>query len=222
MDTSLAIIPDTAFTVLDNNVQPEKDSSFNLSKDTAIRYFQAFHHVRIYNDSVQAVCDSLFYSSEDSTFRLFKDPLVFSSKSQIAGDTIFLFTKNKKASRVYVFEKGIIINEVNKQMYNQVAGRTLNGYFKDGQLDYMRVKGSPAESVFYPQDDDSAITGMNRCHGDVIDIYFANKEVNKVKFVNDVTGALYPLYQIPEDQKKLPLFNWQDARRPKNKLELFE
>ena len=222
LDTSLAIIPDTAFTVLDNNVQPEKDSSFNLSKDTAIRYFQAFHHVRIYNDSVQAVCDSLFYSSEDSTFRLFKDPLVFSSKSQIAGDTIFLFTKNKKASRVYVFEKGIIINEVNKQMYNQVAGRTLNGYFKDGQLDYMRVKGSPAESVFYPQDDDSAITGMNRCHGDVIDIYFANKEVNKVKFVNDVTGALYPLYQIPEDQKKLPLFNWQDARRPKNKLELFE
>lgn len=222
LDTSITIPDDTTFTALNDNNQPGTDTSFNLSKDTAIRYFQAFHHVRIYNDSVQAVCDSLFYSSEDSTFRLFKDPLVFSSKSQIAGDTIFLFTKNKKASRVYVFEKGIIINEVNRQLYNQVAGRTLNGYFKEGQLDYMRVKGSPAESIFYPQDDDSAITGMNRCHGDVIDIYFANKEVNKVKFVNDVTGALYPLYQIPEDQKKLPLFNWQDARRPKNKLELFE
>ncbi len=222
LDTSLVIPDDTTFTASGNNNQPNADTSFNLSKDTAIRYFQAFHHVRIYNDSVQAVCDSLFYSSEDSTFRLFKDPLVFSSKSQIAGDTIFLFTKNKKASRVYVFEKGIIINEVNRQLYNQVAGRTLNGYFKEGQLDYMRVKGSPAESIFYPQDDDSAITGMNRCHGDVIDIYFANKEVNKVKFINDVTGALYPLYQIPEDQKKLPLFNWQDARRPKNKLELFE
>jgi OstA-like protein len=222
LDTTL-VEPDAASTdTLNNSSLPVQDSSFNLSKDTAIRYFQAFHHVRIYNDSVQAVCDSLFYSSQDSTFRMFKDPLVFSSKSQIAGDTIFLFTKNKKASRVYVFEKGIIINEVNKQMYNQVAGRTLNGYFKYGQLDYMRVKGSPAESIFYPQDDDSAITGMNRCHGDVIDIYFVNKEVNKVKFVNDVTGALYPLYQIPEDQKKLPLFNWQDARRPKNKLELFE
>ena len=66
-----------------------------------------------------------------------------------------------------MFEKGIIINEVNKQMYNQVAGRTLNGYFKDGQLDYMRVKGSPAESVFYPQDDDSAYTGMNRSSSDI-------------------------------------------------------
>jgi len=222
LDTSMAVTGDTALNTLNQNNQLTRDTSFNLSKDTAIRFFQAFHHVRIYNDSVQAVCDSLFYSSEDSTFRMFKDPLVFSSKSQIAGDTIFLFTKNKKASRVYVFEKGIIINEVNKQMYNQVAGRTLNGYFKDGQLDYMRVKGSPAESIFYPQDDDSAITGMNRAHGDVIDIYFENKEVNKVKFVNDVSGALYPMYQIPEDQKKLPLFNWQDARRPRNKLELFE
>ncbi len=222
LDTTIAVTKDTSYTVVNENKQLTKDTTINISKDTAIRFFQAFHHVRIYNDSIQAVCDSLFYSSEDSTFRLFHDPLVFSNKSQISGDTIFLYTKNKKASRVYVFEKGIIINEVNKQMYNQVQGRTLNGYFKDGELDYMRVKGSPAESIFYPQDEDSAITGMNRSSGDVIDIYFVEKEVNKVKFIKDVTGALYPLNQIPEDQKKLPLFNWQDAKRPKNKLELFE
>ena len=200
----------------------EKDTSFNLSKDTVIRFFQAFHHVRIFNDSMQAVSDSLFYSSEDSTFRLYKEPIVFSNKSQISGDTIYLFTKNKKASRAYVFYNGMLVNEVNKQMYNQIAGRTLNGYFKDGAMDYVRAKGSPAESIFYPQDDDSAITGMNRSTGDVIDIYFVNKEVNKVKFVNDVNGVLYPVTQIPEGEKLLPLFKWEDARRPKNKLELFE
>lgn len=220
LDTS-SVVTDTALAMSNEDIL-QTDTTVNISRDTIIRYFQAFNHVRIYNDSIQAVCDSLFYTSEDSTFRLFKDPLVFSNKSQIAGDTIFLYTKNKKASRVYVFEKGIIINEINKQMYNQVAGRTLNGYFKEGQMDYMRVKGSPAESVFYPQDDDSAITGINRCSGDVIDIYFKNKEVNKVKFVNDVNGALYPLSQAPEDQKRLSLFNWQDARRPKTKWELFE
>ena len=205
-----------------SNVLIAKDTTVNLNADTAIRYFQAFHHVRIFNDSLQAVCDSLFYSSADSIFRLYKDPLVFSNKSQIAGDTINLYTKNKKADRIHVFNNGIIINEVNKQMYNQIGGRTMNGYFKDGALDYMRVKGSPAESVFYPQDEDSAFTGMNRCKGDVIDIYFVDKAVNKVKFVNDVDGTLYPISQIPEDQKYLAKFKWQDARRPKNKLELFE
>jgi lipopolysaccharide export system protein LptA len=224
LDTAIVSIKDSI--AIDKNTASDeplkKDTAINISKDTAIRYFQAFHHVRIYNDSLQAVCDSLFYSSEDSVFRMFQDPLVFSKKSQISGDTIYLYTKNKKADRVYVFDNGIIINELNKQIYNQVGGRTLNGYFKNGAMDYMRVKGSPAESVFYPQDDDSAFTGMNRCKGDVIDVYFVDKAVNKVKFVNDVDGTLYPMNQIPEDQKRLNKFKWLDARRPKNKLELFE
>ncbi|MBL0359064.1 MAG: LPS export ABC transporter periplasmic protein LptC [Chitinophagaceae bacterium] len=224
LDTTMAAMKDTA-QLSDNNIADallKKDTTINLSKDTAIRYFQAFHHVRIYNDSLQAVCDSLFYSSEDSVFRLYQDPLVFSKRSQISGDTIHLYTKNKKADRIYVFDNGIIINELNAEMYNQIGGRTLNGYFKDGGLDYMRVKGSPAESVFYPQDDDSAYTGMNRCKGDVIDIYFIDKAVNKVKFINDVDGTLYPMNQVPDDQKRLARFKWEDARRPKNKLELFE
>ena len=80
-------------------------------------------------------------------------------------------------------------------MYNQIGGRTLNGYFMDGNIDYVRVKGSPAESIFYPQDDDSAYIGMNRSSGDVIDIYFVKKELNKVKFVNNVDGVLYPIRQ---------------------------
>ena len=199
-----------------------KTTVINRPKDTAIRYFIAFHKVRIFNDSLQSVCDSLYYTSEDSIFRLFKDPLVFSNKSQIAGDTIYMYTKNKKAERLYVFENGIIINKANEKMYNQIAGRTLNGYFKNGELDYMRAKGSPAESVFYPQDDDSAYIGMNRSKGDVIDIYFLNKEVNKIKFVNNVDGTLFPIRQIPDDQKFLKNYKWQDERRPKSKLELFE
>ena len=200
----------------------KKTSAIHTAKDTAIRYFEAFHNVRIFNDSLQAVCDSLFYSSEDSVFRMYQKPLLFNNKSQVAGDTIYLFTQNQKARRMYVFENGIIINKANDQMYNQLAGRTINGYFKDGAIDYMRIKGSPAESVFYPQDNDSAFIGMNRSKGDVIDVYFEDKAIHKVKFVNDVDGTLYPLRQRPEDQKYLKNFKWWDSRRPKNKYELFE
>ena len=153
---------------------------------------------------------------------LFRDPLVFSNNSQISGDTIYLFTKNKKAERVYVFENGIVINKANEKMFNQVGGRTINGYFKDGNIDYVRAKGSPAESVYYPQDDDSAYIGMNRSKGDVIDVYFLDKAIHRVKFINDVDGTLFPLRQIPEDQKFLRNYEWLDKRRPKSKFELFE
>ncbi len=198
-----------------------KPTAMSVS-DTSIRYFLAFHHVRIFNDSVQSVCDSLYYSSEDSTFRLFTEPVVWNNNSQIHGDTIYMFTKNKNPERVYVFNNGLIVNKANAKMYNQVGGRTVNAYFKEGNIDYVRVKGSPAESIFYPQDDDSAYVGMNRSSGDVIDAYFVNKELNKVKFVNDVNGTMYPISQVPADKKELRGFEWKDKRRPKNKLELFE
>lgn len=199
----------------------DKPVAFNAA-DSSIRYFLAFHHVRIFNDSLQSVADSLYYSSEDSVFRLFKDPLVWNNQTQVKGDTIYLFTKNKKPEHLYVFNNSIVINRANSQMYNQIAGRTLNGFFKEGNIDYIRVKGSPAESIYYPQDEDSAYIGMNRSSGDVIDIYFVNRELNKVKFVRDVNGTMYPIKQIPDDKKILPGFKWEDKRRPKTKLELFE
>ena len=190
--------------------------------DTSIRYFIGFHNVRIFNDSLQAVSDSLHYSTADSTFKLFGDPVVWNDKSQVTGDTLYVYTQNQKPRRLYVFNNGLIINRTKEGMFNQIGGRTLNGYFVDGSIDYVRVKGSPAESIFYPQDDDSAYVGMNRSSGDVIDIYFVKKELNKVKFVNDVNGVLYPIKDIPADKKELKGFKWLDNRRPKSWLELFE
>ncbi len=190
--------------------------------DSLIRYFLAFHHVRIFNDSLQSVCDSLFYSAQDSAFRLFQNPVVWNGDSQVNGDTIYLYTKNRKPEHFYVFEKGMVINKSNKQFFNQVAGKTINGYFNNGAIDYVRVKGQKAESIYYVQDKDSAYVGMNRASGDVIDMYFLKNELNKVKFVNDVHGVMHPIRQIPEDQRFLKDFLWEDKRRPRNKLELFE
>jgi lipopolysaccharide export system protein LptA len=195
----------------------------NVNKpDTAVRYFLGFYHVRIFNDSLQSVSDSLYYSTQDSTFKLFGKPIVWNAHTQVTGDTIHMYTQNQKPKRLYVFFNGMIANETAPGLYNQIGGRTLNGYFIEGSIDYVTVKGTPAESIFYPQDDDSAYTGMNYSTGDVINVYFVNKELNKVKFVNNVDGVMYPLKQIPADKKYLKGFKWQDARRPKNKLELFE
>ncbi len=190
--------------------------------DTSIRYFIGFHHVRIFNDSLQAVSDSLHYSTSDSTFKLFGEPVVWNDQSQVTGDTLYMYTENQKPKRLYVFNNSMIINKSNEGMFNQVAGRTLNGYFVDGSIDYVRVKGSPAESIYYTQDEDSAYVGMNRSSCDLIDVYFIKKELNKVKFVNNVDGILYPIQDIPAAKKELQGFKWLEHRRPKNWLQLFE
>ena len=192
------------------------------STQDTVRYMLGFHNVRIFNDSLQAVSDSMYYSTEDSVFRLYRKPVFWNDKTQVSGDTMYLFTEKQQAKRLYVFNNSIVINNPNEDIYNQIGGRTLNTYFSEGNIDYIRVRGAPAESVFYPQDDDSAYIGMNRSSGDIIDVYFINKELNKVKFINKVDGTLFPLRLRTTDNKYLKNFLWQDKRRPKNKLELFE
>jgi hypothetical protein len=178
--------------------------------------------VRIFSDSLQAMSDSLFYSAADSVFRLFRDPIVWASNSQITGDTIYLFTKDKKAERMYVFENSMVINKSDSNMYNQISGKTLNGYFKDGAIDYMRTKGAPAQSIYFAKDDNGALVGVNNASGNIIDMRFENKELKKVVFINDVSGTMFPYKQTPEEKKQLRSFKWLDSKRPKTKFELFE
>src|SRR5690606_31380106 len=65
----------------------------SIDRIDSVRFFQAFHNVRIFSDSMQAVCDSMFFSGRDSVFRLYTNPIVWAKESQITGDTIHLYTK---------------------------------------------------------------------------------------------------------------------------------
>lgn len=209
----------TTDTLLLNNKIVDTTLAKN-NNDSANRYFQAFRNVRIFSDSLQAASDSLFYSGKDSVFQLFQSPIVWASGSQVNGDTIYLYTKNKKADRMLVFENGLLINQSARNLFNQVAGNRLFGYFKDGDIDYMRAKGN-AESIYYVKDDEGKMVGVNKANGDIIDLRFKNKELNKVVFISDVHGTMYPLMKFPSEERTLRNFKWQEERRPKTKFELF-
>ena len=205
---------DTLSGVTNVNLQPKITDSTN-------RYFEAFRNVRIFSDSLQAASDSLFYSFADSTFRLFQQPVIWANKSQITGDTIYLFTKNKKADRLQVFENSLIVNEVQPEVYNQVGATRLDGFFIDGAIDSVRARGF-AKSIYYLQDEDSAFSGINEANSDIMDVYFKNSELFKVVFRSAVTGTLWPIRQKDPGEMRLTNFQWLEAQRPKTKYELFE
>jgi lipopolysaccharide export system protein LptA len=196
------------------------NDTLQKTNDSADRYFQAYHHVRIFSDSLQAVSDSLIYLGRDSVFKLFIDPVMWTGNSQVTGDTIYLFTKNKKPQEIQVFENGMAIERSGPEMYNQVRGNRMFAYFEEGNINHMRAKGN-AESVYYVLDDDSAIVGVNKVVGDIIDLRFLNKELNKVVVIGQPSGNLVPVLQAGEQDRVLRDFKWHDARRPKTKYELF-
>ncbi|MCU7550261.1 OstA family protein [Chitinophagaceae bacterium LB-8] len=189
--------------------------------DSTNRYFEAFRNVRVFSDSIQTISDSLFYSFKDSTFQLFQKPVVWSKGSQITGDTIYLFTKNKKADRIKVFENSFLINEIQPGFYNQVKSSRLDAYFAEGVLDSARAKGS-AESIYFLQDEDSAYSGINQTSSDIMDVFFKENQLSRVVFRRSVKGTLWPIKQKQPSEMRLPNFQWLEDRRPKTKYELFE
>lgn len=201
---------------------PVASDTTKNKNDSTDRFFQVYHRVRIFSDSMQAVSDSLWYSGKDSVFRLYKDPILWASNSQITGDTIYMYTKNKKPDRLYVFENGLAINasDSSNRMFNQIKGNRLHGYFTNGEIDYMRAQGN-AESVYYVKDEKDALVGINNATADIIDIRVKNKELNKVVYIGDVSGNMIPLKQATEQNKFLRGFKWLEERRPKTKFELF-
>ena len=212
---------------IDRDHEKFVDTAKSPITDSTLRYIQAYHHVRIYSDSLQAVADSLYYSGQDSVFRLFYNPIAWGNGNyQITGDTMYVYTRNKKAHRMYVFENGLAINKVGTNFFNQIKGTTINAYFKNGQVDYMRAKGN-AESVYYVQDDARAYTGVNKAHADIIDMIFGDKtdsgrELRKVIMRNDVEGSMIPFKKVNFDDMRLRGFKWWEARRPKSKEELYQ
>lgn len=206
--------------IIVDTLKGTKRAAFNV-KDSSNRYFEAYRNVRIFNDSLQAVCDSMFYSFRDSVFRLYDDPVVWAQQNQVTGDTILLFTKNKKADRVEAFDNGFMINKLEKDVYNQIKSRRIDGWFIDGNIDSVRARGF-AECIYFIQDEDSAYTGVNQSTSDIIDIYFENKELDKVVFRSAVTGTLWPIRQRNPKDMLLTNFRWLEERRPKSKFEMFE
>jgi len=216
---------------LKSQTSNSKSSSQNLKSessktDSTDRYVEAFYHVRIFSDSVQAVSDSMFYSFKDSVFRLYKDPIVWSKENQVTGDTILLFTKNKKADRFKVFENSLLVSRVQGDFFNQVKSSRMDGYLTDGSLESVRARGL-AECVYYIQNEDSSFTGVNQSSSDIMDIYFTTdstggRVLQRVVFRSAVKGTLWPMRSKTPEELRLQNFKWLDNRRPKTKYELYE
>ncbi len=231
-DDSIYIAADTLFSARLTDLHGQKDSVVRKDtltgtkvvnvnkKDSTNRYFEAYRHVRIFSDSLQAVGDSVFYSFKDSTFRLYQDPVVWAKGSQITGDTILLFTKNKKADRLKVFENSFLVNRIDPEIYNQIKSTRMDAYFRDGNIDSVRANGS-AQCIYYLQDEDSAYTGINESKSDIMDIYFKERALQKVVFRSSVTGTIWPIKQKDPKEMRLENFRWLDERRPKTKFDLF-
>jgi lipopolysaccharide assembly outer membrane protein LptD (OstA) len=208
----------------------DKDSLFltadtlkskNKSATDTLKHFFAYHQVRMFMKDMQGVCDSLFYSFEDSTFRMYYKPVIWSDNIQISGDTAFLHTKNKKADKFEVYKSGFIISPSGKKYFDQIKGINIFGYFEDNEMRKVDVMGN-AESLYFGKDERDKYVGNNKALSVNISIYFKEKKIDKIVFLKKPEAVFTPMKMLTSEQYHLKDFKWQIERKPKSREELMQ
>ena len=198
-----------------------KDSLPVNPMDTVLtRIIKAYHQVNVFKSNMQAKADSLFYTSADSTLRWYKNPILWAQGSQQTGDTIYLQLRNKKINSLQVIQNAFSVNvEADSAKFNQIKGKLITGFFKDGKLSSMYVDGN-AESVYFTKTDDGkTYDKMNQTISSRIKIIFRNSEISDVVPIKDVEGATTPVAEIKEDVI-LTGFIWKPELRPRSKRDI--
>ena len=191
-------------------------TSFKPDSASDVRQLIAHQDVRIFKSDLQAVCDSLTYSSADSIFwfyKLDKQPLIWSDTSQFSGDTIKMLLKNKKLDRLWLRQNAMVVNSEDGILFNQIKGRNSTVFFRDDQAREMLVEGN-AQAVYYAVDDKQAYIGLNETACSEMRLFFGDNKVESIKFYQQPSGKFIPMKQAGTDTKKLDGFFWERERRP--------
>lgn len=196
-------------------------NSYNLDTDSLFREMRAFHKVRMYRTDIQGVCDSLVYNSKDSCMTMYRDPILWNEGQQLLGEEIKVYMNDSTIDWAHIINQALSVEEKDSIHYNQVSGKEIKAYFQGGEARKVDVIGNVLV-VYYPEEKDSTMIGMNTSETSLLNMYLKNRKMEKMVMSPKSNGTLYPMDQIPPDKMKLPSFVWFDYIRPLNKDDIFE
>ncbi len=193
--------------------------SFKQSPQDTNRNMLAYYKVRMYKSNFQSICDSLSFSQQDSIFRLFRNPMIWSDTSQMSGDTVRIVLKDKKIDRVFLKNNALIVNTKDEPYYNQIKGREITAFFENDNIKRMLTEGN-AESVYYALDDKNAYINVNKVDCSEMLIFFGNNKVETIKFYTQPKAKALPMKTTNHDEMRLKGFRWEIKARPKSLKDL--
>ena len=187
------------------------------------RIIKAYHHVKVFKSNLQALSDSLFYTSADSTLRWYRNPILWGDGSQQTADTIYLQMRNKKLSSVEAFQNAFSVNvEKDSTRFNQVKGRRQTGFFADGKIKVTYIDGN-AESIYFTKDKNGVYENMTQTVGSRLRINFKDDELATVANIGagkgDAESKVTPVGKLKENIF-LTGFSWKPELRPLSKQDI--
>ncbi len=193
-------------------------TSFRPDTSSDNRILLGYRDVRIFKSDLQARCDSLSYSTQDSVFRLYRLdtlPIVWSDTSQFTADTILIGLRDNKIDRIWLIQDAFILNSADEVLFNQIKGRNCTAYFQDNQLRETHVEGN-AQALYYAQNENREYVGLNETFCAEMRLYFTNNQVDGIRFYTEPQGKFIPMEKAGSETRRLEGFFWETIRRPRS------
>ncbi len=192
-----------------------------MSTDSTYRDVKAFYNVRFYRSDLQGVCDSMFYSSRDSMAYMNGDPVIWSENNQILGNQIIVYLNDSTIEKAIVKDYALAIQDRGEEnQFNQLSGRDMTAFFRDGNVYYVLVEGN-AESLYYLVKEDSTIIGLNKTESAYLSMDIEGNKIKKLKMWSSTSAVTNPLPLLKPDELHLKGFIWLDYLRPSGPDDIF-
>lgn len=184
-------------------------------------YSKAYNHVKLFNVTLQAVCDSLIFIQD--SIKMFNQPIAWSKNSELKGEKMYILLKDSLIDQIQISENATVIMELDSGIYyNQIAGRKIDVFFIENELVRANVNGN-AKTIFYPQEEektDSTIVlkrlGLNRLYAGSIRVTVNQGEISGISYMEKPEGVFYPMEKLKKEDQFISNFEWKVSIRPKS------
>ena len=188
------------------------------SNPTLVR---AFFHTKFCHKDVQGVCDSMVYNVEDSLLVMYYNPVFWSDNYQLSGDTVRFTMLDSIHSKIELCKAGFIVGGLFEDTeFNQIKGLNIVGHLEHQNLQRVDIVGN-AECVYYIQEEDSSLVGINTSITSEMRIFLDSNHIRQIRYYDAPNGHVHPDEKLEAKDRKLQGFRWLDAYRARKPDELF-
>ncbi len=228
----------------------DNDSLF-IHADTLIatgpdeeRILRAYYGVKIFKSDLRGNSDSLHLNQKTGLIKLLKlplskiekrtfnisqkngrNPVLWSGRSQISGDEIFLTSNinTKKLDSLKIIGNSWIIEKdsISDEGFNQIKGGILNGSFTDGKLKDIEIIKNTEVIYYMYSDDKSELIGIDQTTCSRLTMVTTNNQIEDITFYVSPDGDLFPEKDLPTNERILEGFIWREEERPNEIDDLF-
>ncbi|MFN0158445.1 MAG: OstA-like protein [Bacteroidota bacterium] len=185
------------------------------SYQDSTRRLVAIDSVEIVRSDLAAIGGLATFFTVGDSILLRQVPVVWYRQSQVSGDSINVYLKERALHIVAVLGNAFAISQndtLRPSRFDQITGETLHMFFEDQELDKITVD-TRAISVYHLYED-SAANGLNKTSGDRLVLDFVFGQVSAIRIYGGVEGQYVPenLVQGHEMEYAIAGFNWREER----------